>query len=120
MKYLCLVYVDEKKLEALSPAESQALDDESVGHDNALKKKGHLLAAHALEPVKQAATIRVRGGKPSITDGPYSESKEQVGGFLLIDARDWNEALEIASNIPVARMGGIELRTIKELKASWE
>ncbi len=120
MKYLCLVYVDEKKLEAMSPTESQALDDESLGHDNMLKKSGHFLAAHALEPVKKAATIRVRAGKVSITDGPFAESKEQVGGFILIDARDWNEALEIASKIPVARMGGIEVRAIKELKGSWE
>lgn len=120
MKYLCLVYVDEKKLEALTPTESQALDDESLGYDRTLKQNGHFLAAQALEPVRKAATIRVRRGKVAITDGPYAEAREQVGGFILIDARDWNEALEIASRIPVARMGGIELRAIKELKASWK
>lgn len=118
MKYLCLVYIDEKKLEALSPTELQVLDDESLEHDKKLKQKGHLLAAQALEPVRKAATVRVRRGKASVTDGPYAEGKEQVGGFLLIEARDWNEALEIASQVPVARMGGIEVRGIKELKAS--
>jgi hypothetical protein len=120
MKYLCLVYVDEKKLAAMSPTESQALDDESLGYDHTLKKSGHFLAAQALEPVKKAATLRVRAGKLSITDGPFSESKEQVGGFILIDARDWTEALEIASKIPAAGLGGIEVRAIKELKASGE
>lgn len=120
MKYLCLVYVNEKTIEALSPTESQALDDESLGHDNTLKKSGHLLAAQALEPARKAATIRVCAGKASITDGPYAEAREHVGGFLLIDARDWNEALQIASKVPVARFGAIELRGIKELKGSWE
>ena len=118
MKYLCMVFHDEKNLDALSVAESQALIDESLAYDATLKKRGHFIAAQALESVHAAATVRLRNGKVSITDGPFAETKEQIGGFILIEAKDLNEAIQLASQIPVIRLGGIEVRPVKELTAS--
>ncbi len=118
MKYLCMVIVDEKKLNAMSESELQALDDESLAYDAVLRKGGHLLAAQALESVQSATTVRVRGGKVSLTDGPFAETNEQIGGFLLIEAKDLNEAIQLASKVPPIRLGGIEVRPIKELTAS--
>ena len=115
MKYLCSVFFEEKKLEALSSEELDALDVESLAYDDVLRKGGHLLAAQALQPVQTATTVRMRGGKVSVTDGPFAETTEQIGGFLLIEARDLNEAIQLASRIPVIRLGGIEVRPIKEL-----
>jgi hypothetical protein len=118
MKYLCMVLVDEKKLHALSERELQTLDDESLAYDDTLRKKGHLLAAQALESVSTATVVRVRSGKVSVTDGPFAETNEQIGGFLLIEAQDLNEAIQLAANVPVIRLGAIEVRPIKELTAS--
>lgn len=118
MKFLCMVFCEESKLEALTPAELQALDDESLANDQTLKQEGHLLAAQALQPVRTAATVRIEKGKPLITDGPFAETREQIGGFILIEAKDRNQAIQIASKIPVIRLGGIEVRPIKELVAS--
>src|SRR5215813_11283092 len=97
MKYLCLVMVDEKKLEALSPNESQSLDDESLAYDDTLRQGGHLIAAQALELSRSAATIRVRSGKVLVTDGPFAKTKAQVGGFILIEARELDDAGQLAS-----------------------
>ncbi len=118
MKYLCMVFLDEKKLNAMSESELQALDDESLAYDDTLRKGGHLLAAQALESVHTASTVRRRGGKVSITDGPFAETNEQIGGFLLIEAQDLNEAIQLASQVPVIRLGGIEVRPVKELSSS--
>jgi hypothetical protein len=118
VKYLCMVLVDEKKLHALSESELQALDDESLAFDGTLRKKGHLLAAQALESVSTATVVRVRGGKVSVTDGPFAETHEQLGGFLLIEAQDLNEAIQLASKVPAIQLGGIEIRPIKELTSS--
>jgi hypothetical protein len=118
MKYLCLVVLDEKKLDALSSKESEELDDESLAYDEVLRKGGHFLAAQALESVQAATTIRLHGGKVSVTDGPFAETHEQIGGFILMEARDLNEAIQLASKIPVLRLGGIEVRPIKELTHS--
>ena len=118
MKYLCMVLVDEKKLEALSPNELQALDDESLAYDDSLRKRGHLITAQALESVQTATMVRIRNGKVSLTDGPFAETNEQIGGFLLIEAQDLNQAIQLAANVPVIRLGGIEVRPIKELTAS--
>ena len=115
MKYLLLVRVDEKKLEALSPDESRQLDDDSLAYDDTLRKGGHLIAAQALQWARDAAIVRVHKGKATITDGPFVETKEQVGGFILIEARDRNQAIQLASQVPVARLGAIEVREIKEL-----
>jgi hypothetical protein len=113
-----MVFCDEKKLEALSSAESQALDDESLAYDENLRKGGHLIAAQALESVQAATTVRIRNGKVFVTDGPFAETNEQIGGFILIEARDLNEAIQLASKIPPIRLGGIEVRPIKELTSS--
>ena len=118
MKYLCMVLIDEKKLHALSESELQALDDESLAFDEILRKKGHLLAAQALESVSTATVVRVRSGKVSVTDGPFAETNEHIGGFLLIEAQDLNEAIQLAAKVPVIRFGGIEVRPVKELTAS--
>ena len=118
MKYLCMVCVDEKKLDALSETESQALDDESLAYDETLRKGGHLLAAQALQSVQTARTVRIRNGKTLVTDGPFAETREQIGGFLLIEAKDMNEAIQLAAKAPVIRLGGIEVRPVKELTPS--
>jgi hypothetical protein len=118
MKYLCMVIVDEKKLNAMSECDLQALNDESLEYDDVLKKSGHFLAAQALESVSAATTVRLRNGKVSVTDGPFAETIEQIGGFILIEARDLNEAIQLAAHIPGGRLGGVEVRPVKELVAS--
>ena len=114
MKYLCLVVYDEKKLEAMSKAELEALEVESLEYDESIRKSGHLIAAGPLQPISATTTLRVQHGKVSITDGPFAETNEQLGGFVLIDARDLNEAIQLASRIPPARLGSIEIRPMKE------
>jgi len=116
MKYLCLVYLVEKEMNALSKREADACTEESRSYDEALRRSGHLIAAQALQPVETATTIRVRNGKLSTTDGPCAETKEQLGGFILIEARDLNDAIQVAAKIPMGRRGSIEVRPIKELK----
>jgi hypothetical protein len=118
MKFLCVVFVDEKKMAALSSSEAQSLDDASIGNDQTLRRSGHLLAAQALQPVRDATTVKVRKGKTVVTDGPFAETKEQVGGFLLIEAKDRDEAIQLISKVPVASYGSIEVRPVKELVAS--
>jgi hypothetical protein len=114
MKYLCLVYVEEKQLDALPKGEVDACVDESLDYDEVLRKSGHYIASDALQPVQTATTIRLRNGKPFTTDGPFAETKEQLGGFYLLEAKDLNDAIRVASKIPPARLGCIEVRPIKE------
>jgi hypothetical protein len=114
MKYLCLVFYDENKRNAMSDHESQALIDEAIEHDNRLRASGHVLTAYPLEGVHSASTVRVRNGKAIVTDGPFAETNEQIGGFVVIEARDLNEALQLAAEIPPARLGGVEVRPIIE------
>ena len=114
MKYLCLVYVEEKTLNAMTRDERVALSDESMAYWDGLQKIGQLLGASPLHPVETATTVRVRDGKVSTTDGPFAETKEQLGGYLLIDVRDLNDAVRIASKFPAAQYGSIEVRPIKE------
>jgi hypothetical protein len=116
MKYLCLVVYDEKKLEVMSKSELEALDAESLAFDDSLRKSGHLIAADPLQPIRSTTTVRVQRDKVSVTDGPFLETNEQVGGFVLINAKDLNEAIEIGSRIPPGRLGAIEVRPIKERK----
>ncbi|MEO8658913.1 MAG: YciI family protein [Bryobacteraceae bacterium] len=118
MKYLCMVFLDEGKLTAMSKEELQELDDVSLAFDESLRQGNHLLAAQALQGVATAVTIRRSGGKTVVTDGPFAETKEQIGGFILIEAGDMNEAIQLASSIPVGQLGPIEVRPIKELVAS--
>ena len=114
MRYVCLVYLEEAMLGGLSASDKQALDRSSLAYDEELKGRGHLIVAHALEPIASATTIRVRDGRMSATDGPFAETKEVLGGFILIDARDLNEAIRIAANIPLAKLGSIEGRPTME------
>ena len=109
MKYLCLVYLEAERLRAIPDAECMAFG-------TALRARGQLLAAEALEPVQTATTVRVRDGKTITTDGPFAETKEQLAGFYLIDAKDLDEAVRIASAIPPARVGSIEVRPVRDLE----
>jgi hypothetical protein len=108
MKYLCLVYLETDKLHAVP-------DRECMNCGEGLRKSGLLVSAEALEPIETAATVRVRNGKMSITDGPFAETKEQLAGFYLIEARDLNDAIQVAGRIPGARSGSIEVRPIMEM-----
>ncbi len=114
MKYLCLVYVEEKILHALPSAERLRLSDESMAYCDRLQKLGQLVTASPLHPVETATTVRVRDGKTSTIDGPFAETKEQLGGFLLLDVPDLNDAIRIAAQFPAARIGSVEVRPIKE------
>jgi hypothetical protein len=114
MKYLCLAYEEEKKLNALSKGEWDTLRRETLDYVDKIRKSGHLLVTHALQSVQTATTVRVRSGKPTTTDGPFAETKETLGGFFLIEAKDLDDALRVASNWPSARIGSIEVRPIQE------
>ncbi|MDL1891459.1 YciI family protein [Sphingobacteriales bacterium CHB3] len=114
MKYLCLAYEEESILNSLTKSEWEVLRKETLDYVNDLKNNGRLIAAEPLQSVKLASTVRVRGGKVSITDGPFAETKETLGGFFLINARDLNEAIQVASKWPSARLGSIEVRPIEE------
>ena len=109
MKYLCLVYLDEKRLGELP-------DEDCVAFDEGVRKSGHCVASEALQSVSTATTVRMRNGKMSITDGPFAETKEQLAGFYMIEARDLNEAIQIASKIPPARVGSVEVRPIRAIR----
>ncbi|WP_339530844.1 YciI family protein [Pseudomonas mucidolens] len=115
MKYLCLVYCDERTLHT-HPESPE--DTECHAYAEAVEGSGRMLAAEALESVSSATTVRMRNGKLSITDGPFAETKEQLAGFYLIDAKDLNEALQVAGGIPAARVGSVEVRPVRELNLS--
>lgn len=114
MKYLCLAYEEERILDALTREEWDALRKETLDYVDELQRSGRLIIAHALQGVRTATTVRVRHGRMSATDGPFAETKESLGGFFLIDARDLNEAIQVASKWPSARLGSIEVRPIEE------
>ena len=118
MKYLCLVYLDETALDRLSADAKAALVDESLDYDEVLRQSGHYITSDALQSVRTAATVRARDGKVLVTDGPFAETREQLGGFILIDARDRDEAVQLASRIPVGRLGAIEVRPVQGLTHS--
>ena len=109
MKYLCLVYLDEDRLDELP-------DEDCVAYDSAIRASGHCLASEALQSVRTATTVRVRNGKVSITDGPFAETKEQLAGFYMIEARNLDEAIELAAGIPPACVGSIEVRPIRPIR----
>ena len=112
MRYVCLIYDDEKNWEKMPKPDAEAMMGEYFAFTEDIKKNGHYHAGEALQPVGTATTVRVRNGKLSTTDGPFAETKEQLGGFYLISARDLNEAIQIASRIPSARIGSIEVRPV--------
>ncbi|MEO5660867.1 MAG: YciI family protein [Polaromonas sp.] len=108
MNYLCLVYLARDQLHACP-------DSECFAYGQALRESGHCVAAQALQPTDTATTVRLRNGQLSLTDGPFAETKEQLAGFYLIEARDLNEAIHWASKIPPARFGSIEVRPVRAL-----
>lgn len=108
MKYVCLVYGEEQKIAAMR-------DDECMAYDRDLRQSGRCIASEALQAVSTAKTVRVRNGKISITDGPFTETKEFLAGFYLIEASDMNEATRLAAEIPPAQVGSIEVRPVREL-----
>ena len=115
MRYLCLIYLDEEKMNALPPAEMHELN---VGHlqlNDELRTSGHFVEAEALEPAATAVTVRPRREKTTVTDGPFSETKELVAGFYLLEAADLDEAIRIASRFPGARHGAVEIRPVRPL-----
>lgn len=115
MKYLIMIYYDERKIDALSRSEYDALVEAALAYDETLRKGGHYIASQALQPVRSARTLHVRDGKVSVTDGPFAETKEQLGGFWLIEARDLDEAIRLASQAPPGRHGSLEVRPILDL-----
>jgi hypothetical protein len=116
MRYLCLVYLEEKIFDGMPESERQTLTRDSIAYDEELRRSGHYLSSNALQPVHTAATVRVRTGWMSTTDGPFAETKEHLGGFILIDARDLNEAIHLAAKIPMAKYGSIEVRPTMALE----
>ncbi|GEN25150.1 hypothetical protein HCU01_30990 [Halomonas cupida] len=115
MKYLCLVYGDETLMHSLPES---PVDDECHAYGNSVADSGRLVAAEALESVATALTVRVRQGSHTVTEGPFAETHEQLLGFYLVEARDLNEAVTIASGIPAARVGSVEVRPVRELQLS--
>lgn len=115
MKYLCLVYAAEA---ALQTQPDSPRDGECAANDESLKASGHFLLGQALQPVSTATTVRRRNGRISVTDGPFAETKEQLAGVILIDARDLNDAIQVAARIPSAGVGSIEIRPVRELVAT--
>jgi hypothetical protein len=112
MKYLCLIYDEERKLDGMSQSESDALMSEYFAFTEGIRSSGHYLGGEALRSVQTATTVRVRNGRLSTTDGPFAETKEQLGGYYLIEARDLNDAIQVAAKIPSARLGCVEVRPI--------
>ena len=108
MKFLCLVYGEEKDIGAMT-------DDDCMAFDQALRSAGRCVASEALQPVKTAKTVRVRQGKLSVTDGPFTETKECLAGFYMVEAADIEEAVQTAAQIPPATVGSIEVRPIRQL-----
>jgi hypothetical protein len=111
LKYICLVYGEEKEIAAMT-------DDACMAYDQSLRESGRCLASEALEPIRTAKSVRVRNGKVTVRDGPFTESKECLAGFYLIEAADMDEAVEVAAKIPPAQAGTIEVRPIRELVAT--
>ena len=109
MKYLCLVYGEEKNIQTMD-------DHECLAFDQGLRDSGRCIASEALQPVETATTLRVRNGKLSVSDGPFAETKEQLAGFYLVEARDLNEAIQLAAKIPPARVGSIEVRPVRPIR----
>jgi hypothetical protein len=118
MKYLCLIYDNEKAWENMSKEESAAIFGEYGALTNDIKKSGHWVGGNPLQPTSTATTVRVRQGKVSTTDGPFAETKEQLGGYYLVEAKDLNEAIQLAARIPSVRTGSIEVRPIMEMGMS--
>ena len=118
MKFMFMIYHDENVLDSMPEGELQTLIDSALDYDDEIRRSGHYIVSNALQRAQTARTIRVHGGKVSVTDGPFAETKEQLGGFFLIEAKDLDEACAVASRFPPARIGIIEVRPVQELTRS--
>jgi hypothetical protein len=112
MKYLCLIYTDQTHWTTLPKSDQEKMSAEYMAYTQGIQKSGHYLGGNALQPTQTATTVRVRNGKLSTTDGPFAETKEQLGGYYLVEAKDLNEAIQVASKIPGAKVGSVEVRPI--------
>jgi hypothetical protein len=117
MKYVCLGYFDEKKWEALSDSERTTLMDECFAYDDVLRGGGHFVGGEALQSPQNATTLRYRNGKVAVTDGPYAETKEQLGGILILEARDLDHAVQLMSKHPGVKVGPFEIRPVEDMTA---
>lgn len=114
MKFMCLAYEEEALFHEMSQDDWHALREETLNYVQSLQEKGHLLSTHPLQSATTASTVRIRNGNLSVTDGPFQETKEQIGGFFLIEAKDFDEAVALAAQWPSARLGTIEVRPLEE------
>ena len=115
MKYICLGYIEEKKWETMPESEQNAMMDECFAYDDVLRKNGHFVGGEALQSARNATTLRFQNGKVSVTDGPYAETREQLGGILVLDARDLNHAIQLMSKHPGVKAGPFEIRPAADL-----
>ena len=115
MKYICLGYIEPNKFESMSDAERNAMVDECFSYDDLLRKNGHFAGGEALQPPATATTLRWKNGKVAVTDGPYAETKEQIGGILILEARDLNHAIQLMSKHPGVKAGPFEIRPAADL-----
>lgn len=118
MRYLCLIYDDEQTMSAMPKSQADALMNEYSAFTEDMRESGHFIAGEALQPVQTATTLRERSGRLATVDGPFAETKEQLGGFYLIEARDLNEALQVAARIPSVRTGSVEVRPVVDFGAT--
>jgi hypothetical protein len=115
VKYICLGYIEPGKFETMSESERNIMLDECFSYDDELRKNGHFAAGEALQPANTAMTVYLKSGKVAVTDGPYAETKEQLGGILVLEARDLNHAIHLISQHPGVKMGPFEIRPVADL-----
>ena len=116
MQYLCLIYEDEQAWQKMPTVEAEKIMGEFFAYTESIKRSGHYVGGNALQPTRTATTVRVRNGRLATIDGPFTETKEQLGGYYLVQAKDLNEAIQIAARIPPARVGSIEVRPIRPIR----
>lgn len=114
MKFICLGYADDTKLQTMPPEEMSTLVEECLAYDDELRRAGHFVGGEALQSARNAVTLRHRGGKVETIDGPYAETKEQLGGILILQARDLNHAIALMSRHPGVKFGPFEIRPADE------
>jgi hypothetical protein len=116
VQYLCLIYEDEKEWQKMPKVETDKVMNEFFAYTQSIKSSGNYAGGNALQPSHTATTVRVRNGRVATTDGPFAETKEQLGGYYLLEARDLNEAIQLAARIPGARLGAVEVRPVAEVR----
>ena len=116
MRYLCLIYLDEKELAVMPERDMNELNARHLELNDELVDSGHFIEAEALQPASDSTCVRVRNGRTALVDGPYAETKEMVAGFYVVEARDLNEAVQVASRIPAAPLGTVEVRPCRDLE----